>query len=60
MQCRKAMAFYLLRLLHLDTANAHTPLAQQPLEVEHSEALAEVIAAARKTQETSAIDDSST
>lgn len=60
MHCRKAMAFYLLRLLHLDTANADTPLAQQPLEVEQSEALAEVIAAARKSPEKSAIDDSST
>jgi hypothetical protein len=57
LKCRKAMAFYLLRLLHLDSADKSVPLAQQPLEVEHSQALAEVIAAARKTQETSHTDD---
>ena len=58
-RCRKAMAFYLLRLLHLDRVDSTTPVAQQPLEVEHSAVLAEVIDAARKLPVSGTPDDHS-
>ena len=49
MQCRQAMALYLLRLMHLD--ECESSLIKQPLELELTSEVAEVIAAARKSPE---------
>lgn len=48
LKCRKALAFYLLRQLHLDRASDQWPFAQ-PLELANREALAEVIATGQKS-----------
>jgi hypothetical protein len=47
LNCRKAMAFYLLRQLQLDKETTETPAAQ-PLEVANRESLVDVLAAAQK------------
>jgi hypothetical protein len=57
MRCRQAMAFYLLRLMHLDELESSLSLIQQPLEVELTSEVAEVIAATRKSPEKSKSDD---
>jgi hypothetical protein len=53
MRCRQAMASYLLRLMHLDELESSLSLIQQPLEVELTSEVAEVIAATRKSPEES-------
>ncbi|MHB1701035.1 MAG: WYL domain-containing protein [Acidobacteriaceae bacterium] len=46
-RCRRALAFYVVRQLHLDRAG-DVPIAEQPLELENREELADVLQKARK------------
>jgi hypothetical protein len=50
LNCRKALAFYVLRQLHLDRP-ADSSVAEQPLELENRSELSEVVAASRKLPE---------
>lgn len=50
LNCRKALAFYVLRQLQLDRPT-DAPVAEQPLELENRAALADLISAARKVPE---------
>jgi hypothetical protein len=45
--CRRALAFYVVRQLHLDRTE-DVPIAEQPLELENREELADVLQKARK------------
>jgi hypothetical protein len=50
LNCRRALAFYVLRQLQLDRP-PDTSIAEQPLELENRAELSEPIAAARKLPE---------
>ncbi len=51
LNCRKALAFYVLRQLQLDRQREDAPVAEQPLELENGSELSSLLAAARKTSE---------
>ncbi len=54
LNCRKALAFYLVRQLQLDRLPDQTPAAQ-PLELANRDELAEIISAAQKNSESSQV-----
>ena len=57
-RCRRALAFYVVRQLHLDRTG-DVPIAEQPLELENPEELADLLQKARKYPEVEASNPSS-